>query len=178
MMSWTNTLRTSAEDLSTLAENEPPTGYEPNDHFITEAYVENQQTNYGLCPPSQKRLSSRPKTAFSTTIMFQTSKCHLPAAPHRLMDTGWEQGHKQKMGVSHVATSQDRDERHARLAVLENVHAEMHNDLYVSQNRTHTTRLPSFHIVIDFSMNSVSSPLTVFERPCKGFVFGCVGRRR
>ena len=35
-MWWTNTLRTSAEDLGTLAENEPPTGYEPNDHFITE----------------------------------------------------------------------------------------------------------------------------------------------
>ena len=39
-MWWTNTLRTSAEDHGTLAENEPPTGYEPNDHFITEAYVE------------------------------------------------------------------------------------------------------------------------------------------
>ena len=42
-MRWTNTLRTSAEDLGTLAENEPPTGYEPNDHFITEAYVEYTQ---------------------------------------------------------------------------------------------------------------------------------------
>ena len=40
MMSWINTLLTSAEDLGTLAENEPPTGYEPNDHFITEAHVE------------------------------------------------------------------------------------------------------------------------------------------
>ena len=27
-------LRTSAEDLGTLAENEPPTGYEPNDHSL------------------------------------------------------------------------------------------------------------------------------------------------
>ena len=36
-------MRTSAEDLGTLAENEPPTGYEPNDHFITEAYVEYTQ---------------------------------------------------------------------------------------------------------------------------------------
>ena len=43
MMSWINTLRTSAEDLGTLAENEPPTGFEPNDHFITEAYVEYTQ---------------------------------------------------------------------------------------------------------------------------------------
>ena len=42
-MSWINTLRTSAEDLGTLAENEPPAGYEPNDHFITEAYVEHTQ---------------------------------------------------------------------------------------------------------------------------------------
>ena len=40
MMSWINTLRSSAEDLGTLAENEPPTSYETNDHFITEAYVE------------------------------------------------------------------------------------------------------------------------------------------
>ena len=31
------------EDLGTLAENEPPTGYEPNDHTITEAYVEYTQ---------------------------------------------------------------------------------------------------------------------------------------
>ena len=32
---WTNTLRTSPENLGTLAENEPRTGYEPNGHFIT-----------------------------------------------------------------------------------------------------------------------------------------------
>ena len=43
MMSWINTLRTSAEDLGTLAEKVPPTGYEPNDHVITEAYVEYTQ---------------------------------------------------------------------------------------------------------------------------------------
>ena len=37
-------MRTSAnEELGTLAENNPPTGYEPNDHFITEAYVEYTQ---------------------------------------------------------------------------------------------------------------------------------------
>ena len=36
-------IRNSAEDLGTQAENEPPTGYEPNDHFITEAYVEYTQ---------------------------------------------------------------------------------------------------------------------------------------
>ena len=42
-MWWTNPLCNSAEDLGTLAENEPPTGYEPNDHFITEAYVEYTQ---------------------------------------------------------------------------------------------------------------------------------------
>ena len=46
-MWWTNTLRTSAEDLGTKAENEPPTGYEPNDHFITEAYVEYTQESSG-----------------------------------------------------------------------------------------------------------------------------------
>ena len=43
MMSWISTLRTSAEDLGTLAENEPPTGYEPNAIFTTEAYVEYTQ---------------------------------------------------------------------------------------------------------------------------------------
>ena len=43
-MWWTNTLRTSAdEDLGTLAEYEPPTGYEPNDYHIMEAYVEYTQ---------------------------------------------------------------------------------------------------------------------------------------
>ena len=36
-------LRTSAEDFGTLAENEPPTGYDPDGHFNTEAYVENTQ---------------------------------------------------------------------------------------------------------------------------------------
>ena len=37
----------SDEDLGTLAENEPPTGYEPNDHFSTEAYVEYTQESTG-----------------------------------------------------------------------------------------------------------------------------------
>ena len=37
-MSWTNTLRTSAnEDLGTLAEYDPLAGYEPNDYHISEA---------------------------------------------------------------------------------------------------------------------------------------------
>ena len=46
-MSWINTLRTSAEDLGTLAENNSSTGYEPNDHFTTEAYVEYTQESLG-----------------------------------------------------------------------------------------------------------------------------------
>ena len=46
-MWWTNTLRTSAEDRGTLAENEPPTGYEPNDHFITKAHVDHTQESTG-----------------------------------------------------------------------------------------------------------------------------------
>ena len=45
-MSWINALRTSAEDLGTLAENVPPTGYEPDDHFITEAYVAYTQESF------------------------------------------------------------------------------------------------------------------------------------
>ena len=44
-MLWTTTTRTAAEDLGTLAENEPPTGYESNDHIITEAYVEFTQVS-------------------------------------------------------------------------------------------------------------------------------------
>ena len=39
-MSWTTSPRTSAEELGPLAEKNSSTGYEPNDHFITEAYVE------------------------------------------------------------------------------------------------------------------------------------------
>ena len=39
LMSWINTLRTSAEDHGTLAKNDSSTGYQPNDHFITEAGV-------------------------------------------------------------------------------------------------------------------------------------------
>ena len=46
-MSWINTLRTSAEDLGILAENDSSTGYEPNDHFITEAFVEYTQESLG-----------------------------------------------------------------------------------------------------------------------------------
>ena len=46
-MSWINTLRTSAEDFGTLAENNSSTGYEPNDHFITEADVEYTQESLG-----------------------------------------------------------------------------------------------------------------------------------
>ena len=46
-MSWINTLRTSAEDFGTLAENNSSTGYEPNDHFNTEAYVEYTQESLG-----------------------------------------------------------------------------------------------------------------------------------
>ena len=42
-MWWTNALHTSAEDLGTLAENNASTGYEPNDHFVTEAFVEYTQ---------------------------------------------------------------------------------------------------------------------------------------
>ena len=45
-MWWTHTLRTSAEDLGTLAENEPPTGYEPNDHFTEVKICDVLQTNY------------------------------------------------------------------------------------------------------------------------------------
>ena len=46
-MSWINTLRTPDEDLGTLAKNNSCTGYEPNDHFITEPYVEYTQEALG-----------------------------------------------------------------------------------------------------------------------------------
>ena len=43
LMSWINSPRISADELGTLAEKNSCTGYEPNDHFITEAYVEYTQ---------------------------------------------------------------------------------------------------------------------------------------
>ena len=46
-MSWINTLCTSAGDFGTLAENNSSKGYEPNDHFITEAYVGYTQESSG-----------------------------------------------------------------------------------------------------------------------------------
>ena len=39
-MSWTKTTRTAAEELGPLDFQNSSTGYEPNDHFITDAYVE------------------------------------------------------------------------------------------------------------------------------------------
>ena len=46
-MSWITPLCNSAEDFGTLAENNSSTCYEPNDHFITEAYVEYTQESLG-----------------------------------------------------------------------------------------------------------------------------------
>ena len=43
LMSWTTTTRTAAEELGPPDKNNSSTGYEPNDHFITEAYVEYTQ---------------------------------------------------------------------------------------------------------------------------------------
>ena len=42
-----NLLCNSAEDLGTLAENEPPTGYEPKEYTIKEAYVDYTQESAG-----------------------------------------------------------------------------------------------------------------------------------
>ena len=39
-MSWTKTTRTAAEELGPSDYQNSFPGYEPNDHFITEAYVE------------------------------------------------------------------------------------------------------------------------------------------
>ena len=39
-MSWTTTMRTAAEELGHPDKKNSSKGYEPNDHFITEAYVE------------------------------------------------------------------------------------------------------------------------------------------
>ena len=40
LMSWTTTTRTAAEELGHPDNKNSSTGYEPNDHFITEAHVE------------------------------------------------------------------------------------------------------------------------------------------
>ena len=42
-MSWTTSPRTSAEELGPLVKKNSSTGYDPNDHFITEIYVEYTQ---------------------------------------------------------------------------------------------------------------------------------------
>ena len=42
-MSWITSPRTSAEELGPLAKKNSSTGYEDNDHFITEVYVEYTQ---------------------------------------------------------------------------------------------------------------------------------------
>ena len=39
-MSWTTTTRTAAEERGHPNYKNSSTGYEPNDHFITEAYVD------------------------------------------------------------------------------------------------------------------------------------------
>ena len=70
-MSWTNTLRTSAEDFGTLAENEPPTSYESNDHFITEADVEYTQESSG---PQWLRLRWRHHRQDAPSCVPQTSR--------------------------------------------------------------------------------------------------------
>ena len=49
-MWWTNPLCNSAEDLGTLAENEPLTGWKPNDHHImeaTEPYIQESSVENG-----------------------------------------------------------------------------------------------------------------------------------
>ena len=46
-MSWITSLRTSTEDLGTLAEKNSSTSYEPNDHFTTRAHVEYTQESFG-----------------------------------------------------------------------------------------------------------------------------------
>ena len=43
LMSWTATMRTAAEELGPQDNKNSSTGYEPNDHFITEAYAEDTQ---------------------------------------------------------------------------------------------------------------------------------------
>ena len=43
LISWITSPRTSAEELGPLAKKNSSTGYEPNDHIITEAYVEYTQ---------------------------------------------------------------------------------------------------------------------------------------
>ena len=110
MMSWINTLRTSAEDLGTLAENEPPTGYEPNDRFITEAYVEYAQESSGeqrfpddfeyddatigktLLDACQRRADRSEEEGLSSCLSSSNShdrtvRPHLCRAPKKLRDT-------------------------------------------------------------------------------------------
>ena len=91
MMWWANTLRTSAEDLGTLAEYDPLTGYDPNDlHisettelFIQESSGEDRSLNshdleyddctIGTAPPSPR--SEKMQRAVDKLITLLTKVC-------------------------------------------------------------------------------------------------------
>ena len=50
-MSWTTSTRIAAEELGHPDNQNSSTGYEPNDHFITEAYVEFTQESVKSTSP-------------------------------------------------------------------------------------------------------------------------------
>ena len=59
LMSWITSPRTSAEERGTFAEKNSSTGYQPNDHFITERMSSTPRSPY----PS----NGSPKTSTTTT---------------------------------------------------------------------------------------------------------------
>ena len=124
MMSWINTLRTSAEDLGTLAENEPPTGYEPNDHFITEAYVECTQES-----SSEQRF--RDDFDYDDVTICQT----LLDACRRRAD------HSEEEGLSSCLSSSVSHDRTVRPVVCSLVSSAQETQRYNSENEQMRTLL-------------------------------------
>ena len=90
-MSWTTTTRTSAEELRPPDEKNSSTSFEPNDHLITEAWVEFAQesvsngslkTSTTMTSPSVRRSSMR---AEDEPINLKEKACHPVCRPQSVL---------------------------------------------------------------------------------------------
>ena len=72
-MSWTTTTRTAAEELGHPDYKNSSTGYEPNDHFITEAYVEFTQESVTEQHHRSDAPSCVPKTSGKPVVCCDAS---------------------------------------------------------------------------------------------------------
>ena len=96
----------------------------PDKRAITTYQNYKQQTQYGLCPPSQKRGLHRGQTRDNndmSNFKFQVANTKLCGVTplcrcHQRNRSRVGGRDTLNLGISHVATSQDRDERNVRLA--------------------------------------------------------------